>query len=320
MIMKARHIAVLGATGYIGRSMAVELSLDQTITLTLFSRDIGKVRDFVDKHIVAKERIHIASYEDFASLQYDVIFNCAGIGSPREYKKNPAAIFEVTEKMDNMVIPYLVMNPRSMYINLSTGSVYGLAAQGIVHESTRAVLEVNNIAPAAYYSIAKINSEAKHRAYAHLNIVDLRVFSFFSRFADPEDKFLLSDIVKSMNSGVPMKTGASSVIRDYVCPSELSRIIGWLLEGNSKNDVYDVVSLAPVAKFELLDYLKKHFTFNYVVEDGGSNISPTGDKNEYYSQSKKLELIGYTPKLTSLEGINEELMRMLGAKTKNRIA
>lgn len=300
-------IAILGATGYIGRSMAAELALDPKVTLTLFTRNEEKTSAFVEHNIIAKDRVSVASYEDFAVGQYDVILNCTGIGSPRAYKENPAAIFEVTERIDAMVIAYLIKRPESIYINLSTGSVYGLAAQGIVDEESQAVIDVNKILPSAYYSIAKINSEAKHRAYADLSIVDLRVFSFFSRFADSEDSFLLSDIVKALRRGEPMKTGPSSVVRDYVCPSELARIVTRVIETGAHNDVYDVVSAAPVSKFDLLDRVKANFAFDYIVEEGGGAVSPTGNKNEYYSKSKKLEQIGYSPKLSSLDGILEEL-------------
>lgn len=310
LVMKSRHIAILGATGYIGRSMAVELALNQSITLVLFSRNPERVRAFIAEHVGTEDRVSVAAYEDFDAGNYDVIFNCTGIGSPREYKKNPSAIFEVTERFDTMVIAYLLKRPEAIYINLSTGSVYGLSAQGIVNETSRAVIDMNNIVPAAYYSVAKINSEAKHRAHADLKIVDLRIFSFFSRFADPEDNFLLSDVVKSLRTGVPMKTGPTSVVRDYVCPSELSRIMMRVIETGGSNDVYDVVSTAPVSKFELLDFVKSHFKFEYIIEEKGGVLSPTGDKNEYYSQSKRIERIGYVPKFTSLEGIAEELARM----------
>ena len=40
------------------------------------------------------------------------------------------------------------------------------------------------------YALSKINSEIKHRKLKHLNIIDLRLFSFFSRFMNLKSKFL----------------------------------------------------------------------------------------------------------------------------------
>ena len=55
-----------------------------------------------------------------------------------------------------------------------------------VDESTYSKWGINHISEADYYGIAKLNSEVKLRALKDLNIVDLRVFGYFSRFIDLE--------------------------------------------------------------------------------------------------------------------------------------
>lgn len=302
-----KNIAILGASGYIGRSIISELTSIDGSTVYLFSRSKEKLVSFVEGLSIVDGKTQILEYDDFIKYSYDLVINCTGIGNPSILKKEPHAIFEVTEYFDNLIIQYLKSNLETTYINLSSGAVYGINNTEPVSEETKFQLNINNISSADYYSIAKINSEAKHRSLKDLNIVDLRVFSFFSRFVDINVGFLLSDIVKDLKNNQVFQTSSTDITRDFITPIDLVQAIKCVANQKVINDYFDVYSLTHVTKFEVLKYFKEKFGLKYEIVENNQVISPTGNKNEYFTKNKKLGSLGYVPRYSSLSGIEEEM-------------
>ena len=278
-----KKIAILGATGYIGRSLAHRISLEKTWEVFLFSRSSNI------------EGIH--NIIELKKYKYDVILNCTGIGNPQILRKSGVGIFKVTETMDSMLTDYLEKNPQTICIHMSSGAVYKK-------------IDPESITPADFYSIAKINSEAKHRALSHLNIVDLRVFAFFSRFIDVGLEFFMSDVVKCIQSKKTLETGREDMVRDYVCPEDLLSLIKKIISKKKINDFFDVYSKAPASKFEILDFLKEKYGLKYKLKADFNKISPTGNKKNYCSTNKKASILGYIPKFSSISGIENEIKSM----------
>lgn len=304
-----KKIALLGATGYIGRSLLQEFFDDkEKYQLFLFSRSKDKIKDLL-KYKPREFAARACSLDEFDSFQYDVIINCTGIKSLSSLKQNPVEVFEVTEAVDGTIISYLEKNSKTLYINMSSGAVYGDNYSKAISGETKSILNVNNIDPSEYYAIAKINSEAKHRAMTNLNIVDLRVFAFFSRFSDVSPKFLMSEIVDCIKNKKIFKTNDENIVRDYICPEDLMSLIKAVIKKGKINDFFDVYSLKPVKKFELLSFLEKKYGLKYsVLKAPPKENSLT--KKVYYSKNKKAESIGYLPEYTSIKGIQKEIEKM----------
>lgn len=302
-----KKIALLGATGYIGKSLLYEFFDDsEKVELFLFSRSKDKVKVLLKdkpKSLIAK----VYSFVEFSLHDYDVVINCTGIGSPVVLNEQPESIFKVTEEIDNMVLAYLSEKPKTLYINLSSGAVYGDNFQKPITKETKTILNINNISE--YYSIAKINAEAKHRAIRNLNIVDLRVFAFFSRFVDDSSGFLMSEIINCIKNRKVFKTNNENIVRDYISPKDLFLLIKSVMKKKNINDFFDVYSLKPVKKFELLASLEKKYKLKYSINKASKNVGVLS-KKVYYSKDRKLKKIGYLPKLSSLEGIEVEIDKM----------
>lgn len=90
-----KKIALLGATGNIGKALGNELS--------------GKA--FIGKFKVFQYARSLGNLQAFGEAGYDVIINCIGIGSPAVLKRDPAVIFGVTEQFDSLVMGYLEKIP-----------------------------------------------------------------------------------------------------------------------------------------------------------------------------------------------------------------
>lgn len=279
-----KKIAILGSTGYIGRSLAELFLKDDEFELFLFSRVKDESRNILPNGV-------------FLDYRYDVILNSTGLGNPKSLRTGGIGVFEATESIDNLILKYLEKDTQAMVVHLSSGAVYNK-------------IDVNNISNNDFYTIAKMNSEAKHRSLTNFNIIDLRIFSFFSHLVDTEIEFFMSDVVKSLKNKSVLETTRDDMIRDYVCPEDLYSLIKLVISKEKLNDFFDVYSKEPVSKFEVLDFFKNKYGLEYKIKDDESKNSPTGLKSEYFSKNKKTEVLGYAPKLTSLQGIEEEIRKM----------
>lgn len=302
--MKTKRIAILGATSHIAKSLIDKLCRTDRYELVLFYRSSNRLNEFLDV-IPYTNMVSTKKYSEFSQDECEVIINCVGIGNPAKLKNAGVIIFRLTEKYDNMILDYLEEHPEAIYINFSSGAVYETKLNMPVNESTCTELDINHIVPDDFYSIAKLNAEAKHRAMADLNIVDLRIFGYFSRFIDRNTQYFMSEVISCVKDSKVLVTGEENMIRDYVHPSDLMSLIEKYIVVQPLNDVFDVYSLKPVTKFEILEYFAKQYGLKYSIEDDMQISAATGIKDYYYSDYKKAEQIGYSPQFTSMDSIIE---------------
>lgn len=299
------HIGILGSTGHISKNLILYFSQQKNYTLTLFSRNPDRLQNIINNFHFT-DSVSISSYENFESDNYDVIINCIGISNPEEIK-NKVPIQRITEKYDNKVLDYLDTHTSTLYIFISSGAVYGTQFENPVTDKDLTQLNINNLSTDDFYTVAKINSEAKHRALNDFNIVDLRLFAFFSRFMESDTSFLMSEIISAIKNKKTFSTNSINIVRDFVHPEDLFSLIQMCIKKHSINDAFDVYSKAPVSKFEILELLSKEYSLNFEIKNISNLSFPTGSKRNYYSLSKKASLLGYNPKFTSLETISKEI-------------
>jgi len=298
-------IAILGATSHIAKGLLYNFNKNETNEFFLFARSTGRLLEFL-KSIDCGENFHLKGFEELSKERYDVIINCIGISSASDFKERVSSYFRLTEQFDNLVLDYINEHPDTLYINFSSGAVYGTDFSVPVDESSYSRWDINHISEADYYGIAKLNSEAKHRALKDMNIVDLRVFGYFSRFIDLKSRFLLSEIISCAKEGKEFVTTSDNIIRDYVHPKDLMLLIELCIDKFSINNVFDVYSLKSVAKFEIIDYFISQYGLKCTVKDNIKISTVTGNKDNYCSNNRKAEGIGYNPEFTSMDSIIQE--------------
>ena len=303
-------IAVLGATSHIAKGLIYSFNKKENSELFLFARSIDRLQEFLQS-IECGEGFHLKGFDELNKERYDVIINCIGISSASDFKERVSSYFRLTEQFDNLALDYINEHPDTLYINFSSGAAYGTDFSVPADESTFSKWDINHISEADYYGIAKLNSEAKHRALKDLNIVDLRVFGYFSRFIDLESRFLLTEIISCIRDGKEFITSPDNIIRDYIHPRDIFALIERCIERKIINDVFDAYSLKPVTKFEILDYFNAEYGLKYKVKDDIKISAITGTKDNYYSINRKAKDIGYEPKFTSMDSIMEESVTIL---------
>ena len=99
------------------------------------------------------------------------------------------------------------------------------------------------------------------------------------------------------------------MVRDYIAPDDLFDAVRFCLGQDNINRAFDLRSLAPAGKFEILEHFKQRFGLRWRF--AGVPASPNGDKPVYCSQSTALEAAGFRPRLTALEGLTGETEKRL---------
>lgn len=310
--MAELNIAVLGSNSHIAKGLIANVLTRDADTLVLFTRDDRPVRCFLDGLQVgwAKRCRVMAGYDAFQGGRYDVIINCVGTGSPRKLR-SVTDWFTVTETFDSLALCYLLAYPATAYIGFSSGAVYGRDTTGAVDERSAITLSPNAMRATDYYAIAKLNAEAKHRAHQDLWITDLRVFSYFSRFADLDAGYFITDALRCAADKTTLKTDGYDIVRDYVHPDDLYDLVRRCLSGGRRNNAFDVMSAAPASKFAILEHLAQTCGLHYEVVDRLSDVSPNGPAPVYYSRCNRAAAIGYRPRYTSLDTIGREAAQLL---------
>lgn len=301
------NIAIIGANSHIAKGLINNFLQSGKAVLHLFTRSTDTVNDFLALTRKAGSSVRISNnYDGLGETTYDAIINCVGAGAPNKLKDNYSNWFTINEKFDNLVLDYLHSKPGTLYINFSSGAVYGRNNSAPRTEDTANNIAVNHIQPEDYYSIVNLNSEAKHRSFKNLRIADIRIFSYFSRFADLDSGYFITELIRHVLQNKILETTDVNIVRDYIHPDDLFSLIMKCIKTTEINTAFDAVSAQPVDKMQILEYFSKYYALKYKINGELELISPSGTNNIYCSAFNKAESLGYVPRFSSLDTLKQE--------------
>ena len=305
------HIAILGATSQIAKDLVLAFSKQDSHELVLFARRPEIVMQWLASVGLSGEY----AVKDFAAFNtdehFDALLNFVGVGDPAQAAAMGASIFDVTLKYDEIALNYVRQYPQCRYLFLSSGAAYGSSFDTPVDENTKAVVAINNLQPQEWYAVAKLHAECRHRSLAHLPIIDIRVFNYFSHTQDMSARFLITDIVRSIRDKTVLKTSSDYIERDFIHPSDFYNLVIALLTTPATNAVVDCYSKAPIDKPTLLLAMQEKYGLQYEVISIPNAINATGNKPYYYTKYTRAADYGYHPTMTSLEGLIIEIKSLL---------
>ncbi|HYA42709.1 MAG TPA: NAD-dependent epimerase/dehydratase family protein [Syntrophobacteraceae bacterium] len=315
--MSKSTVAILGATSHIAKGLISRFIRNAEFSLHLFTRSAAGIIEFLNslgKKLDEGCVVH-KGYVDFLDCFYDVVINCVGVGTKTSPNDTCHDYFTVTEEYDNMAIGYLRdISPAALYISFSSGAVYGGNFYAPVDEFSVNTIRVNNVLPEDFYGIARINSETKHRAHEHLRIVDLRIFSYFSRYINLADGYFITDLLRAILEDKVLVTDDANIVRDYLHPEDLFSMIVNCIHAGKINSAMDVNSSRPISKREILNYFTSEYGLKYESHKSIKKAGATGVKNNYYSTCKKAYQIGYVPRFSSMDTLMHEARQILAQK------
>jgi nucleoside-diphosphate-sugar epimerase len=304
------RIAILGATSQIAKDLIESFAVQDQHNLVLYARRPRAVQEWLARvNLVNRYAVH--DFEAFvANEHFDAILNFVGVGNPAHASAMGASIFDVTLKYDGMALDYMRQHPKCRYIFLSSGAAYGASFDSPVEVNTCANVPINNLQPQDWYGVAKLHAECRHRALAHLPIVDIRVFNYFSHTQDMDARFFITDIVRSIRDNTVLHTSSEFMFRDYIHPLDFYGLVTTILHAPTSNAVVDAYSRAPVNKLTLLALMQEQFGLQYVTLQSGPHINATGNKSNYFSLNKSAAALDYQPCFTSIESLLIEFKKL----------
>jgi len=270
-----KTIAIFWANSHIAKNLLLYFNNKSNYNIDLYLRKNREINDFIKSNWVDLNKVNIINiekinYKKFHKIEYKWIINCIWIWNPEKLKEIWKNIIFLTEKYDNLIIEYLKYNTNSIYINFSSWAIYKGSFSKVINEKTLSNIDINNIDYSDYYYISKIYSEVKHRSLKELNIVDLRIFSFYSKYIDINSSFFMSELIKSIKEKTPFITNKKNFTRDFISPEWLFNIIILILKKDKINNWFDVISKSSITKNEILNFMKNKY--NLDIEYIDSNI------------------------------------------------
>jgi len=195
----------------------------------------------------------------------------------------------------NLIVDRLL--PTQMLIMPNTNSQYGQSSEIITEES--------ELKPLTHYAVTKCDAESY--ILAHGNGICLRLATVFGSSPRMRTDLLVNDFVyKAMTDGY-LVLFESHFKRNYIHVRDIANTFLFCIENYKEmnGNVYNVgLSTANLSKMELALKIKEHIP-NLIIKT--EEFRKDIDKRDYIVSNEKLETLGWKPKHSLDDGI-EELM------------
>jgi nucleoside-diphosphate-sugar epimerase len=302
------RIAILGATGHIGKALAHVYAQRVDVRLDLFARRPEAIAAQAASWS-PKAEVRCRPLAGFELSDVDLVVNALGAGDPEKIKALGSNIVTLTLEWEAAIAQALAGSPRALYVFLSSGAVYGRLAREGAQRDGRVSFAVNEQRPDEAYGLAKFVAEAAHRARPDRRILDVRIFGFVSPFIDLDGRYFLSELFASLVKGTVFRTGAADMVRDYVDGTDLAGLIGCFLPRSDVNLAVDIFTRRPAAKFEILDRLAPH-GLRFEIDPA---IPPPAQRVTYASRHHVAASFGYEPRAAATDIVHTVAMQLLPA-------
>ena len=276
---------VLGATGFLGRHMALRLASRGFRVIGIGRREFPNSEIWgIDKFYfgLLGSSLYQRVCDDWGKPR--IVVHSVGSGSVGQAASDPAADLVSTVSTTEGILDFIsAKSPNTRLIYISSAAVYG--ASGMNSSSDRV------IKPVSEYGRNKSFAEI----YCLKSCVDVKIARLFSIFGSPQRKLLLWDIGQKLLAG--QKTivlgGVGSERRDFLHVSEATSALANMAQKRECPPIVEIGS----GRFTTISNLANKFA-NLISP--GSRVTFDGTKrlNDPFSQQaniSNLRTIGFLP-------------------------
>ena len=283
-------IAVLGATGYVGRAISRALSAEGK-QLALFARNPEKLSGGA-----WPAGVTLRPLASFDAAEFSLVINAVGAGDPKTVSSMGTGIIELTALWDQRVLA--TMGPETRYVFLSSGVVHGASQLIATPDDLKSLPAIppQGLSP---YTFSKLQAEHRHRQARSRAILDLRIFGFADRAIDLAGSFFLAQLANCIVQKAVFATSKEDIVRDYSGITELRALVDCWENAGAPNCALDLFTKSPASKQNLLETFVKRYglAIEYVAD---IEPSPTGVKPRYFSLDHAAARLGFAPTRDSL--------------------
>lgn len=297
------RIAILGAGSFVSRAILPYLLGRSDWETLLYTRAPDRLADWATEHRLPADRISIEASEAFGGRACEVIVNFVGAGDPRLVNRMGEDILPLTVEWDERVLRQLARRPSTRYVFASSGA----AAGGDFKVPRRPDSPFRRPAGADHYARAKADAEQRHRTRSDLPIVDLRLYNFYSADMGAGLGYLVCNMLQAARARVTFTTDEHDIARDFLHPVDLASAIIAVLHSPPENVAYDLASIGPVRKFELLRRFRDQLSLKWEVRPSHA----AANKLNYYFEGFALKHLGFMPTFSSIDAVFDQVTAFL---------
>ena len=291
------NVLITGGAGYLGSTLT-EVLLDKGYHVDVLDNLIYEQTSLL--HLCSDKTFRFINRDvtDFKFLKkiihlYDVIIPLAAIVGAPACDKNKELATKVNFEQIKCIVDNLTDEQKLIMPN--TNSQYGSSEEVITEDSS--------FNPLSHYAVTKCDAE--DYILDNKNGVCLRLATVFGASPRMRTDLLINDFVyKAMVDGY-IVLFESHFKRNYIHVKDIAYTFLFCIENydKMKGDVFNVgLSNANLSKMELAKTVKKFFPKLVIKED---DYKSDFDNRNYTVSNEKLENLGWKPKYTIEDGINE---------------
>lgn len=294
-----KRVLITGGSGYIG-SVLTELLLQRGYNVTVIDNLAYKQTSLVPFSYNKNFNFILGDVTNQDILKplvekSDVIIPLAAIVGMPACKANPEMAIKVNYEHVKHITEWINRNQKLIIPN--TNSQYG--------SSTEIITEESPFNPLSLYAETKCNAEKA--VLDSGNGIVLRLATVFGSSYRMRMDLLVNDFVyKSIIDGY-LVLFESHFIRNYIHVRDVANTFLFMIENYEKcnGNCYNVgLSTANLTKYELAQTIKKYIPELVIVQN---EFKKDFDQRNYMVSNAKLESVGWSPKFTLEDGIQELL-------------
>lgn len=237
------NVVVLGAAGFIGTNLAMELVKNQNDDIYLVDTDINF---FTNKYILEQKNVHLVTMEfntesDFDSVLkgMDTLYHLVSTVTPTNSNQHISNDLTSNVIFTSLLLEAAVRQKVKKVVFVSSGgTVYGL-------ETNCPLCENTPTNPINSYGIQKVTIEKLLYLYKYMYGLDYRII----RLANPYGPYQRPNGVlgavttftyKALKNETIQVYGDGSVIRDYIYIDDAIRGVMSITNGNSSHRIFNL--------------------------------------------------------------------------------
>lgn len=296
---------VTGANGFIGRYVSYACAEHGIYVIGIghgdWTKETQKQWGVAEWHEVDVSLSTLLAHGQMSPL----IFHCAGSGSVGYSFENPAEDFERTVSTTREVLEYIrTCAPDTVLVYPSSAAVYGQSSVPPIPESA-------TLAPVSPYGVHKKIAEDLCRSYGDHFGIRSAVIRIFSAYGPELRKQLLWDACRKISAATPTFSGTGNERRDWVNVRDVAALM--LIASRHATPSVPVLNCATGNGITIRE------TVNLLAETMNCRQTPTfdgiqrsGDPARLFGNNDASRAIGWEPRVTLREGIEEYVKWFLG--------
>lgn len=269
------NIMILGAAGFIGINLALELSKEPINKLFLVDENVNYFLNHPLKNNkrVSFYEINYLSYEQMKQIVagMDIIYHLISTNNPSSSNKEIENDISQNVMISTNILESCVRAKIKKVIFMSSGgAIYG-------KNVTCPIKENDEKNPITTYGIQKLTIENLLYLYQYIHGLDyviIRLSNPYGPYQRPNGKLgVISTFVYKALKGETLQVyGDGSVIRDYIYIDDAISAIVKIAKSNHVNCIYNIGSGVGTNILELINYIRKNVNPNINVKFSGGRI------------------------------------------------